>query len=124
MNHCKEAGKYKFVTQNSKCEVKAHKAVNVDAGPEDCERGHDVWKAVNVDAKSEKRGADLPEAGVAVRMKLLRRCFAAGRWPRCEASGAPVGHALAYRDVLNEVPTALSIVRRTGWLVTLLVKVP
>ncbi|PKI55750.1 hypothetical protein CRG98_023841 [Punica granatum] len=41
---------------------------------------------------------------------------------RCEVSGAPVDHAWAYRDVLNNAPTALSVVRRARWLKTLLVR--
>ncbi|PKI64283.1 hypothetical protein CRG98_015323 [Punica granatum] len=44
--------------------------------------------------------------------------------PRCEASGAPFGHARAYRDVLNDAPAALSVVRRARRLWTLLIKVP
>ncbi|PKI61634.1 hypothetical protein CRG98_018009 [Punica granatum] len=39
-----------------------------------------------------------------------------------EASKASVGHTWAYQDILNDAPTALSIVRRTRQLGTLLVK--
>ncbi|PKI48988.1 hypothetical protein CRG98_030575 [Punica granatum] len=44
------------------------------------------------------------------------------RRPQCEASKAPVGHARAYRDILNDALAALSIIRRVCSLRTLLVK--
>ncbi|PKI65803.1 hypothetical protein CRG98_013808 [Punica granatum] len=44
--------------------------------------------------------------------------------PRCEASGAPVGLAWAYRDVLKGAQAALSVVRRARELRTLLIRVP
>ncbi|OWM83594.1 hypothetical protein CDL15_Pgr004023 [Punica granatum] len=44
------------------------------------------------------------------------------QWTQCEASKAPVGHARAYRDILNDALAALSIIRRTRRLRTLLVK--
>ncbi|OWM70439.1 hypothetical protein CDL15_Pgr011915 [Punica granatum] len=68
---------------------------------------------------------------------LLKACFAAGmrvfalairmrshfRMPQCEASKAPIGHARAYRDILNDALTALSIIRRARRLKTLLVRI-
>ncbi|PKI35000.1 hypothetical protein CRG98_044609, partial [Punica granatum] len=44
--------------------------------------------------------------------------------PRCEASGAPVGLAWAYRNVLKGAQAALSVVRRACELRTLLIRVP
>ncbi|PKI75861.1 hypothetical protein CRG98_003776 [Punica granatum] len=44
--------------------------------------------------------------------------------PRCETSGAPVGLAWAYRDVLKGAQAALWVVRRTRELRTLLIRVP
>ncbi|PKI61894.1 hypothetical protein CRG98_017723 [Punica granatum] len=46
------------------------------------------------------------------------------RRPRCEASGAPVSLAWAYRDVLKGAQATLSVVRRARELRTLLIKVP
>ncbi|PKI60708.1 hypothetical protein CRG98_018898 [Punica granatum] len=46
------------------------------------------------------------------------------RRPRCEASGAPVGFAWAYRDVLKGAQAVLSVVRRACELGTLLIRVP
>ncbi|PKI32871.1 hypothetical protein CRG98_046738 [Punica granatum] len=43
--------------------------------------------------------------------------------PRCEASGAHVGLAWAYRDVLKGAQAALSVVRRARELRTLLIRV-
>ncbi|PKI39867.1 hypothetical protein CRG98_039742 [Punica granatum] len=44
------------------------------------------------------------------------------RRPQCEGSKVPVGHARAYRDILNDALVALSIIRRARRLRTLLVK--
>ncbi|PKI58583.1 hypothetical protein CRG98_021046 [Punica granatum] len=44
------------------------------------------------------------------------------RRPQCEGSKAPVGHARAYRDILNDALATLSIIRRARRLRTLLVK--
>ncbi|PKI72245.1 hypothetical protein CRG98_007319 [Punica granatum] len=44
------------------------------------------------------------------------------RRPRCEASKALVGHARAYRDILNDALAAPSIIRRASQLRTLLVR--
>ncbi|PKI54839.1 hypothetical protein CRG98_024790 [Punica granatum] len=44
------------------------------------------------------------------------------RMPQCEASKASVGHARAYRDILNDALAALAIIRRARRLRTLLVK--
>ncbi|PKI59334.1 hypothetical protein CRG98_020265 [Punica granatum] len=44
------------------------------------------------------------------------------RRPQCEVSKALVGHARAYRDILNDALAALSIIRRARRLRTLLVK--
>ncbi|OWM82852.1 hypothetical protein CDL15_Pgr029213 [Punica granatum] len=45
-----------------------------------------------------------------------------GDGPQCEASKAPVDHVRAYRDILNDAPAALSIIRRARRLRTLLVR--
>ncbi|PKI75194.1 hypothetical protein CRG98_004418 [Punica granatum] len=44
------------------------------------------------------------------------------RMPQYEASKAPVGHARAYRDILNDALAALSIIRRARRRRTLLIK--
>ncbi|PKI44922.1 hypothetical protein CRG98_034684 [Punica granatum] len=50
---------------------------------------------------------------------LTGSCF---RRPRCKASRVPVGHAPAYRDVLNDALAASSVIQHARWFRTFLVR--
>ncbi|PKI55043.1 hypothetical protein CRG98_024569 [Punica granatum] len=83
-------------------------------------------------------GIDLPKTGLAVRavacfgspgnpwrvFALAMQMGSRFRRPRCEASRGPVGHAWAYRDILNDALAALSVIQHTCRLRTLRVRVP
>ncbi|PKI71077.1 hypothetical protein CRG98_008542 [Punica granatum] len=75
--------------------------------PRSCDEGLELW------TKCPRTPRD---GGIRVR-RSSGVCM-----PQCEASKAPIGHAQAYRDILNDALTALSIIRRARRLRNLLVK--